>query len=324
MGILKELGLEGKARYFGKEIPRVPEEKYIMIVLLRETKSHCVFTTEIDILNIARVEAGKKDAEVIDRVVMFKRKQVAPERRSGKRLLREYGFMDLNACHLIGNLCCECPDCLLYGGIKADISQKARVYYDDAYTIREYSRVHERLTLTAIDEITGRPEAAFADVDHLKPNVILPCVVTLHDVTPEEFSYVLLNLMRTKRYGAEATRIGSMENHIVGFIFSTTECISNLDLTQALYDRLIKEKKKPLKELTYSDVEKYVDEVVKELVAQKPVKAEVITKDEAKKIVSKFVEHYKNEENVKALLKQLMNQAKDYVKKRKEGKAMET
>jgi CRISPR-associated protein Csc2 len=317
MDILKELGLEDKIRYFSQEIPRVPEEKYVMVVLLRETKSHCVFTTEIDTLNIARVEAGKKNPELIDRVVMFKRKQVAPERRSGKRLLRELGFMNLNDCYLMGNLCCECPDCLLYGGIRADTSQKARVYYDNAYTIQEYDRVHERLTLTAIDEITGRPEAAFTDVDHLKPNVILPCIVTLHDVTPEEFAYVLLNIMRTKRYGAEVSRIGSMENHIVGFIFSTAECISNLDLTQALYDQLIKEKGEPLKELAYNDVEKHIDEVIKELIARKPVVADVVTKEEAKKIVAKFVENYKNENNVKKLLEKLINQAKSFVEKSK-------
>ncbi|MDI6903706.1 MAG: type I-D CRISPR-associated protein Cas7/Csc2 [Methanocellales archaeon] len=315
MEILKELGLEDKARYFGEEIPRVPEEKYTMIVLLRETKSHCVFTTEIDVLNVARVEAGKENSEMIDRVVMFKRKQVAPERRSGKRLLREYEFMKLEDCYLMDNVCCECPDCLLYGGIRAETSQKARIYYDNAYTIREYDRVHERLTLTAIDEKTGRPGAAFTDVDHLKPNVVLPCVVTLHNVTPGEFAYVLLNIMRTKRYGAEVTRIGSVENHIVGLIFSTAECISNLDLTQALYDRLVKEKGKPLKELAYNDVEKHIDEVIKQLIAKKPVKADVVTKNETEKVVSKFIENYKNEENVKGLLENLMTQAKAYVKK---------
>ncbi len=58
------------------------------------------------------------------------------------------------------------------------------------------------------------------------------------DPTEAEFVYVLNNILRTRRYGAQNTRTGTVENIITGIVFADGEIFSNLELTQAVYDHL--------------------------------------------------------------------------------------
>src|SRR6266496_5145136 len=78
---------------FHTEIPRYRQNRYVQIVVLRETKSHAIFTTEGQTLDVERLQAGLTTRRQIDRVVMYKRKQIAPERRTGKALLRDLGIL---------------------------------------------------------------------------------------------------------------------------------------------------------------------------------------------------------------------------------------
>ncbi len=59
---------------------------------------------------------------------------------------------------------------------------------------------------------------------------------TLLDVTATEFTYVLGNILKTTRYGAESNREGFIRNHVLGIYFSDVELFSNLELTQRYYD----------------------------------------------------------------------------------------
>jgi CRISPR-associated protein Csc2 len=70
------------------------------------------------------------------------------------------------------------------------------------------------------------------------PEVFIPTVETLVDVTKEEFVYVMGNILKTTRYGAESGREGFVRNHIVGVYFSDVEIFSNLEMSQAFYDIL--------------------------------------------------------------------------------------
>src|SRR5205085_9486151 len=79
---------------FHQQIPRYRQNRYAQIVVLRETKSHAIFTTEGQTLDVERLQAGITTRKQIDRVVMYKRKQIAPERRTGKALLRDMGIMN--------------------------------------------------------------------------------------------------------------------------------------------------------------------------------------------------------------------------------------
>src|SRR5438067_4502083 len=87
--------LRSIGRWFQPEIPRLRQGKMIQIVLLRETRSYAIFTTEGNVLDTERLQAGIKAQEPLSRVVMFKRKQVAAERRRGKELLREYDILPI-------------------------------------------------------------------------------------------------------------------------------------------------------------------------------------------------------------------------------------
>src|SRR5947209_1671463 len=78
---------------FHEQIPRYRQNRYIQIVVLRETKSHAIFTTEGQTLDVERLQAGITTRKQIDRVVMYKRKQIAPERRTGKALLRDMNIL---------------------------------------------------------------------------------------------------------------------------------------------------------------------------------------------------------------------------------------
>src|SRR5256885_15140851 len=81
--------------------------------------------------------------------------------------------------------------------------------------------------------------------------VVFPSVITLRDPTEAEFIYVFNNILRTKRYGAQTTRTGTLENHVVALIFSDGEIFSNLKLTQTLYDQLEKNEDGQIKKGPY-------------------------------------------------------------------------
>lgn len=86
-------GLEAYPNGFQPSIPKFRQGKFIQIVVLRETKSHAVFTTEGTTLDVEHLQAGITTTTPIDRIVMYKRKQIAPERRTGKSLMRQYGIV---------------------------------------------------------------------------------------------------------------------------------------------------------------------------------------------------------------------------------------
>jgi CRISPR-associated protein Csc2 len=84
--------LENYGNRFSPSIPKTPMGRFASIILLREMKSYAIFTTEGgEQQDVELTQAGLTNGARIDRLVLFKRKQVAPERRTGKALLRQYG-----------------------------------------------------------------------------------------------------------------------------------------------------------------------------------------------------------------------------------------
>ena len=268
--LLKEYipSLQTIERWFQPGIPRLRQGKMIQIVLLRETRSYTIFTTEGTVLDTERLQAGVEATDTLSRVVMFKRKQIAAERRRGKELLREYGIVPIDdisteqkkakgkdtmptACRLMDGVCGRCPDCVLYGfaAVKGEGSQRSRVLTDSAWSVRDYHDIQKYIKLIAIDETVagGVAGSAFAQRDHLLPQVFLPCVETLVDVTAAELVYVLGNIFRTTRYGAESNREGFVRNHLLAVYCSDVELFSNLDLTQFFYDAFVSQEKTKLR-----------------------------------------------------------------------------
>lgn len=253
--------------WFPTAVPSKPSGHYAHIVLLRETTSYALFQTDGE-LNTARVSQGVQNNEMMTRITMFKRKQTTPERLTGRELLRRYDFLsdqpydsknknvvsDKNGrpiCDYNERFCMTCPDCISYGFAIGDSgSEKSKIISDTAYSLTDYSDSHEAFTLNAPYESGtmsrhGSTTSRINEQDHVKPQTFFPAVITVRDTTHALFNYVLNNVMRTRHYGAQTTRTGSVNNHILAIVLSDGEIFSNLKFTQALHDALADQIKPP-------------------------------------------------------------------------------
>ncbi|AFZ11796.1 CRISPR-associated protein Csc2 [Crinalium epipsammum PCC 9333] len=282
--------------HFQVSIPKIPGAKYAHFIVLRETDSYAVFKTDGE-LNVARVRAGLNKTDVITRLVLFKRKQTTPERLTGRELLRRYDIYEqiktqyervttkkekqIEGCTYNGEPCGGCPDCVIYGyAVGESGSEKSKVFIDSAYAIPPYEDSHGTFTLNAPYEdgtMTSGTSTTnrFSEQDHVLPEIPFPSVVTLRDPSPNTFLYVLNNIYRTKRYGAQTTRTGQLRNHLVGIIFADGEIFSNLRLTQKIYD-LLDGKNPPY---SVEDMKEKTEQSIEELIKQDGVLYELIKGD---------------------------------------------
>lgn len=252
---------------FPAHVPPRPMGHYAHIILLRETDSYALFQTDGE-LNTAQVHAGVANSQIISRITMFKRKQTTPERLIGRELLRRYGFTSaevsdkdskakptdergvaidgagLPICDYNVDFCKQCPDCISYGFAIGDAgSEKSKVYSDTAYSISHFDTSHEAFTLNAPYESgtmsrQGELTNRINEQDHVRPQTLFPSVITIRDLPAPLFRFVLTNVLRARRYGAQTTRTGTMTNHVVGIVLADGEIFSNLHFTQRLYDAL--------------------------------------------------------------------------------------
>lgn len=244
-------------KWFPVEVPAKPSGHYAHIIALRVTDSYAVFQTDGE-LNTARVRAGLQDNEMMTRLTIFKRKQTTPERLAGRELLRRYDLLSAEPsdgknevdaknrpiCDYNVAFCKQCPDCITYGFAIGDSgSEKSKVITDTGYSLTAYDSSHEAFTLNAPYEggtmsRQGEVTSRINEADHVRPQVIFPAVITVRDATPALFDYVLNNVLRTRRYGAQTTRTGTVRNSVVAIALTDGEVFSNLRFTQALYDAL--------------------------------------------------------------------------------------
>ena len=239
-----------ESKFFHSEIPYKPMGKYVHFLTVRVTESYPLFQTDGE-LNKARVSAGIKDRTPISRLAMFKRKQSTPERLVGRELLRNYGFMTAEECEYNVKFAMNNPDCIIYGFAIGDSgSEKSKVVVDTAFSITPFDESHETFTLNApyengtmaskgeIGSEVGKITSRINQQDHIRPQVFFPSIVTLKDPTEAGFLYVFNNIMRTRHYGAQTTRTGRVRNELIGVVFADGEITSNLQWTQAIYDRI--------------------------------------------------------------------------------------
>jgi len=229
----------------------LPLGKYVSIVLVRETQGETIFRTEGsgEPLNREFVSAGIDHKEPVQRIIISKRKQTAVERRTGREFLRSYGLLNLNGkeCMLNTNEPCErCVDCWVYGyAVGGGGAQKSRVMTEEAFSLLSAGQIVDTKTFNALFDNstmrhpeTGEPSTSLGSSEYVKPESHFIDIETLKDMTEGEFIYVLGNLLNSKRYGAISSKIGRIDNHIVGIVFSHSEIFSTLELTQKTYDLL--------------------------------------------------------------------------------------
>jgi CRISPR-associated protein Csc2 len=320
MAILETLKSE-----FHIAFPRLASGKYVHFLMMRHSQSFPVFQTD-GVLNTARTQAGldAKNREAISRLVMFKRKQVTPERLAGRELLRSLSLTSAtegtgNFCEYNGEKSCKkCPDCIIYGFAIGDSgSERSKVYSDSAFSLSPYETSHRSFTFNAPSEGGTMSErvgdkvivrSSINELDHVLPEITFPTVETLRDPTFEGFIYVLGNLLRTRRYGAQESRTGTMVNHLIGIVLCDGEIFSNLQFTQALYDALKDDLNAPI-----SDIQVKAAEVATHLLDKEPVrKSQVLLGADLTSLLAEASSIYQDEALLQTTLVTLYQQTQTY------------
>jgi CRISPR-associated protein Csc2 len=221
-----------------------PRSNYVNLLVLRELQSHAIFTTNGQDADIATVSIRSGDYSP---GLMFMRKQTGSDRRVGKALQRDLGLFDEgeDECTMqVNEMCQDCPECILYGSAASsgdqELSITSRVMYDTAYTLRDASVViDEKFQNAPGDDYAKSAEATIREPDFFEPGTLFPSVVTLHDATPAEVAFVLGITKRNKRYGATTSRLGRVDNHVLGMYVGSEEGPANLELTRGAIEQLV-------------------------------------------------------------------------------------
>jgi CRISPR-associated protein Csc2 len=312
------MSMKKYADHFLPAYSNYPQGRYLSLLLVRRVESEAIFRTEGsgEPLSKEFVHAGLDGDEVIQRVVISKRKQTAVERRTGRELLRAHDLLfakdeKSGVCALNRNNPCErCMDCMIYGyAAGGGGAQKSRVVTDDAFSLhsaamvtatKQFNALYDNSTMR--DPETGKPSTSIGADEYVKPETIFLDIETVRDVTADEFRYVLGNVLRSSRYGAISSRIGKVQNVLAGVILSDCEVFSNLELTQAVYDRLRGAADEPDFPLRAETVVEAVRAAVGDL-AQRVVGRVIIwPADEVAVLVDEVTALYGDEAAVKAMV----------------------
>ncbi|MEY3302826.1 MAG: type I-D CRISPR-associated protein Cas7/Csc2 [Pseudanabaena sp.] len=320
MTLLKSI----ESKFFHSDIPYKPMGKYVHFLTVRVTESYPLFQTDSE-LNKARVSAGLKDRTPISRLAMFKRKQSTPERLVGRELLRNYGFMTAEECEYNVKFAMNNPDCIIYGFAIGDSgSEKSKVVVDTAFSITPFDESHETFTLNApyengtmaskgeVGSEVGKITSRINQQDHIRPQVFFPSIVTLKDPTEAGFLYVFNNILRTRHYGAQTTRTGRVRNELIGVVFADGEITSNLQWTQAIYDRIPTDILQSIDPLSEDLVLENAKEAITELLADEFTVHHDFIGTNFDALLNEVKALTTSEEGIKAILQKADDEAKAY------------
>lgn len=310
--------IDSYARHFLPAYSNYPRSRYITLFIARHVESEAIFRTEGsgEPLSKEFVHAGLEGGEPIQRVVISKRKQTAVERRTGRELLRHHDLLftskDGGICALNRNNPCEkCLDCMIYGyAAGGGGAQKARVITDDAFSLHPVAQVLGTKQFNALfdnstmrDPETGKASSSIGTDEYVRPQAIFLDMETLKDLTIDEFRYVLGNILRSSRYGAISSRIGKIQNELLGVVFSDCELFSNLELTQMTYDLLRDDGNEPDFPLTPDQVRSAAQQASATLMRRVVGQTTVLSANEVDQLIKEMIALYADEAAVNELLR---------------------
>ncbi|HEU5375764.1 MAG TPA: type I-D CRISPR-associated protein Cas7/Csc2 [Ktedonobacteraceae bacterium] len=312
-------------QYLLPKYSNFPLGQYVTLFIVRKTQSETIFRTEgsgsSEGLVKEEVFAGLEHLERIRRVVISKRKQTAVERRTGREVLRAHDLLKKdskdNICALNTNAPCgQCIDCKLYGyAVGTGGAQKSRVITDDAFSIGPVGQVTGSHTFNATfdtgtmtNPLTKKPSSSINTDEYVRPETHFLDMETLKDVTIGELQYVIGVVLRSQRYGAITSRLGKVRNTLTALVFSDTELFSNLELTQAVYDRLIQGKEELDFPLAEKDVLLAVEESTNSLLNRVASRTPVVVRGAAlKPIIDETINLYRESDTVQSFLERIEN-----------------
>lgn len=289
-----------------------PSAHYIHVLVLRELQSNVIFTTSGQDADRATVAINAQDGLVeYSPVMMFKRKQTGSDRRKGKELQRN--LINLKDTMNVNEMTQNSPESILFGSAvgEAEISVTSRVMYDTAYSIRDSSAIVEMKFQSAPgDDFAKKATTAIREPEFIVPGTVFPSVITLRDATFDELIFILGITKMNKRYGAATSRIGRVENHILGIYYGLEEGPANLILSQEIASRLALEKQKENEKKTTDEKNDAVE--TKEGKESLPDKANCSINEKERPNVEYLNKVLKSQvldvEKVKQLIKEVFNE----------------
>jgi CRISPR-associated protein Csc2 len=255
-----------------EQIQNTRQNRFTHILLLREVTAPARFTTDGETVNTMKIRTGDPRGEsLVTRVVdLFYRKQPGAERRTAKSIQRDL-LDDVDTCaddrmHP-NDMQQNSVESVLFGSAAGNesISQRSRVYYNSAYSIRAADAALQQNTQNASGDQT-RVDAEEGQgtwtPDFVKPGTLFPSVVTLDSATPEEVLFTLATIARTARYGASESRGGNVRNHFLDIYTGRQDGPANLELTRVAASSLA------------SDGDEYTETDLKDTVHGPPIDVE--------------------------------------------------
>lgn len=227
------------------------QNRFTHILILREVTAPARFTTDGETVNTMEIRTGDPEVTTLPvrAVDLFYRKQPGAERRVAKAIQRDLladheecadDYMDPNEMNQ------NSVESVLFGSAAGDenISQRSRVYYNSAYSLRAVTPAVQQNTQTAaggtIRQDANEGQGTWTP-DFVKPGTLFPSIVTLDSVTPEEVMFVLATIARTTRYGKSTSRGGNVKNRILDITTAHHDGPANLELTQLTVAELAKQ-----------------------------------------------------------------------------------
>lgn len=249
------------------------QAKFISIFVLRTAESEVILRTDGEINNELTV-AGLTRRDMPNdfyRIFFSKRKESSPERRTGRADLRSRDLLknrvkDGVDCEINKTMCGKCIDCRLYGSaVGSEVSLQSHVITEEGFSLLHHKDCTDEHTFNATyengtmkDPVTGKTAQALGSDEVIRIGTQFLSIETLSDITINEFIYIVGNILRTKRYGAQVTRLGKMNNTVIGIVLSDCELPSNLEWTQRTYDLVCQKLNVPENKVPSSPIESSV------------------------------------------------------------------
>jgi CRISPR-associated protein Csc2 len=220
------------------DMTNTPGTNYTTILVLRELESHAIFTTNGQDADITSLSVAGDDGSIdYSPGLMFMRKQTGSDRRTGKAIQRELLEYDQSDTMDVNEMNPQSVESALYGSAASgdddvDIGVTSRVMYDTAFTVRDASAcINEKFQNAPGEGYAKGSTPNIREPDFFEPGTLFPCTITLRDATPAEVAFVVAITNRNKRYGAATTRLGRVNNRILGLYTGSEEGPSNRELT---------------------------------------------------------------------------------------------
>lgn len=233
------------------QIQNTRQNRFVHILLLREVTAPARFTTDGETVNTLKAQTGdpQKVTRLTRLVDLFYRKQPGAERRQAKSIQRDL-LSHIESCNddrmSPNEMQQNSVESVLFGSAAGDegISQRSRVYYNSAYSLRSAMTAVQQNTQNAPGDdtrIDAEEGQGTWTPDFVKPGTLFPSVVTLDSTTPEEVLFVMATLARTTRYGAGESRGGNIKNHLLKIYTGQQDGPANLEITRLATSNLADE-----------------------------------------------------------------------------------